>query len=744
MLGLGGCGGEGGTTAAPPVDVPTPDGIATGTDGLRASSVLTITVTSVSIAGAPVVNFTVTNQDNQGMTGLTPADLRFNIAKLSPGSNGGPADWQNYINRARSGAVQGSQERTGTGNVFGTLVGLGSGAYSYTFATNITDPLANPCPAPCTDAAGKALNVGYEPGLTHRVTIQQANSAYPESTGVFDFVPAGGAVATERDVVATATCNTCHAQLTAHGTRVDTKLCVTCHNPGSWVAGSPNTTVDFKVMIHRIHYNNAGAALPSVQAGVPYKIGGSDFSAVVFPQDARNCSRCHSGTDTPTTVATPQGNAWSASPNLDACQSCHDNVYFGSAPDPTRAYQTQAHSGGVMTDSSTCASCHAAGKFTGAQDIVVAHNGPDRLKAAAARFSYNILSVASTTPGAKPVVTFSVTDPTNGNAPYDLKTAPAFTATKDGTSRLAISIGWTTKDFGNAGSGQNFGQPISIDALAASVPGATAGTYTVTSTVSVPVGQTGTLRVGMDGHPAGDVTTPGKFSDRLQVKNAFLDAAVSGSVVARRVVVDVAKCNVCHDVLSLHGNNRTNEVGVCVICHNANATDAGRRTGIGADGKAEESIDLKTMVHAIHAGQASNGGFRTKGLVIYGFGGSKNDFSDVVFPGKLNDCNACHVSDSYRLAGTWEAPTAGGLMGTTSSSGASKPDPTDNLRTSPTMAVCASCHDGTVPIAHMLAAGSGGSVGLTQAQLNASAGESCALCHGNGRSFDVKTVHGVQ
>ena len=88
VLGLGGCGGEGGTTAAPPVDVPTPDGIATGTDGLRASSVLTITVTSVSIAGAPVVNFTVTNQDNQGMTGLTPADLRFNIAKLSPGSNG--------------------------------------------------------------------------------------------------------------------------------------------------------------------------------------------------------------------------------------------------------------------------------------------------------------------------------------------------------------------------------------------------------------------------------------------------------------------------------------------------------------------------------------------------------------------------------------------------------------------------------------------------------------------------------
>ena len=39
---------------------------------------------------------------------------------------------------------------------------------------------------------------------------------------------------------------------------VDTRLCVTCHNPGSWVAGTPNVPVDFKVMIHRIHYNILG------------------------------------------------------------------------------------------------------------------------------------------------------------------------------------------------------------------------------------------------------------------------------------------------------------------------------------------------------------------------------------------------------------------------------------------------------------------------------------------------------
>ena len=130
-------------------------------------------------------------------------------------------------------------------------------------------------------------------------------------------------------------------------TRVDTRLCVTCHNPGSSVAGTPTTTIDFKVMVHRIHYNNGGAALPSVQAGVPYTIGNRDFSAVTFTQDVRNCTRCHDGTPGAAN-ATPQGDRWKTQPSLQACGSCHDNVYFGSAPDPTRPYQTKAHPGGVV------------------------------------------------------------------------------------------------------------------------------------------------------------------------------------------------------------------------------------------------------------------------------------------------------------------------------------------------------------------------------------------------------------
>jgi len=746
LAGCGGGGGGGGGSASAPG--PATAGVSdTGASALSASSALNMTITNISMNSPPVVNFTVTNQDAVAMPGLAATDLRFNIAKLMPGSNGGPSTWQNYINRSVNGAVQGAQERSSTGFAFGTLVNHGDGTYTYTFATDIKDPAKNPCPAPCTDAEGKPLDISYAPGLTHRVTIQQANSAYPKSTGVFDFVPDGGSVTTRRDIVATAKCNECHNQLSAHGTRVDTKLCVTCHNPGSWIAqsGKPNLPVDFKAMIHKIH---DGSDLPSVLAGTPYMIGNTNFSKVAFPQDIRNCTKCHDGTPGASN-ATAQGDNWKIQPSMAACGSCHDDVYFGTSPDPAKPYQTVAHPGGVMTDNSTCALCHAAGKFTDAKDIVVAHNFPARLKAASAKFKYNVISVTPTAPGSKPVITFSVTDPTNGDKPYDIKADAPFTATASGNSRLAVSIGWSTTDFGNDGSGAKFGQPVGIDALATAVAASTAGTFTVTSPVAIPAGQTGTLRVMMDGHPAGDVTTAGTFTDRIPVKSVFSDYAITGTVTARRIVVDVAKCNVCHDVLTLHGNNRTNEPGVCVICHNPNATDAGRRpaaagvlTG-GVDGKLEESIDFKRMIHGIHAGQADKGGFRTKGLTVYGFGGSVNDFSSVVFPGKLNICTTCHTESSYQLTGVWASPTASGVLGSTISTAASATDSSDNLRITPTASVCSSCHDSDVAKTHMQDSFNGGNFSATQATINGLT-ESCSFCHGPGRALDVKAVHGVK
>ena len=85
------------------------------------------------------------------------------------------------------------------------------------------------------------------------------------------------------------------------------EYCVTCHNPGSTDSDSGNT-VDFKVMIHKIHH---GENLPSVQAGGSYIVAGADYSTVVYPQDIRNCTKCHANS-----AATPQGDNWKNVPTM--------------------------------------------------------------------------------------------------------------------------------------------------------------------------------------------------------------------------------------------------------------------------------------------------------------------------------------------------------------------------------------------------------------------------------------------
>ncbi len=151
------------------------------------------------------------------------------------------------------------------------------------------------------------------------------------------------------------------------------------------------------------------------------------------------------------------------------------------------------------------------------------------------------------------------------------------------------------------------------------------------------------------------------------------------------------------------------------------------------------------MIHAIHAGESGKGGFRTKGITVYGFGGRPIDFSTVVFPGKLNDCSACHAGTSYQLIGIWAAPTANGILGSSVSTQTELADPTDNLRISPTAAVCSSCHDRVGAQTHMADFLPRGQFSVTQATLDLGAVvEGCSSCHGPGGPVDVKVVHGVK
>lgn len=709
---------------------------------------LSSTITGVSFPVAPAaiqptVTFTVT-LNGAPFTGLAAnatakGRLAFGIAKLVPGT---PNSWQSYINRGATGspgfgpsdetgdgipdpAISGRvpQGTTASGSTGGTLVETATpGTYTFTFnqdlATAETFPASGSIP-------GSGILVGYNLNLTHRVGIQFSPSSPIPTDARFntfvDVVPAKDAnldgnadpavpgVDATRLVATTASCLECHTLSViaprwgfhGSGARIEVGFCVLCHNPGTTDPES-GETVNLATMVHKIH---RGRDLPTVVAGGKYIIWGysngvHDYSHVGYPQDVRNCQKCHTAAD----AATPDGDNWMNRPSIEACGACHDNISFVS---PAPAGKV-LHTGGVQPNNDGCTLCHPATGAGIGQSVTAAHAIPGRAEAAA--FQFNVISVANTAPGQTPSVTFSVTDPTNANAPYNILTDAPFTV-GGGASRLAVIIGWKTGEVGlgvpaidwtNKGSGNNVGQPVSINPLAAGVATANPdGSFTVTSPVAIPLDAEGTGIAALEGHPAlADGT-------RIPVKNAFLYFGVTDAVPEpRREVVTAAgqplKCDNCHDQLSVHGANRTDSIEVCVVCHNPNATDIGRRPADGSagiDGKFEEAIDFKNMIHAIHASGEGGGDPRTTPVVIYGFGGTPNDFSEVTFPGNMRKCTHCHEGN------TWQLPLQDGILATTINSPPDKADPDDDGNITKTAGVCSACHDAQVFKAHMEAQG---------------------------------------
>jgi OmcA/MtrC family decaheme c-type cytochrome len=151
------------------------------------------------------------------------------------------------------------------------------------------------------------------------------------------------------------------------------------------------------------------------------------------------------------------------------------------------------------------------------------------------------------------------------------------------------------------------------------------------------------------------------------------------------------------------------------------------------------------MIHAIHDGSVR--GVAGSPFVIYGFGGSINNFTDVVYPGQLNRCDACHVGTSYYPV----ADTA--VQATTFFTGLSKevPHPTtvgNPISTSANMSVCSACHVDATAQAHMQQNGGSTTVlkdaeGRTILSTSSTAVETCTVCHGAGGVADVRVVHNI-
>ncbi|HXY98317.1 MAG TPA: OmcA/MtrC family decaheme c-type cytochrome [Steroidobacteraceae bacterium] len=294
---------------------------------------------------------------------------------------------------------------------------------------------------------------------------------------------------------------------------------------------------------------------------------------------------------------------------------------------------------------------------------------------------------------------------------------------------------------------------------------------------SVPV----TL-AGLPIPPAGTAIASGTATGAQQVRlpvqsqvgygntaNAY-GAAATVTPVARREIADTAKCDVCHHALTFHsggilgtphGNNRTDNVQVCVVCHNPASTDVSQRQGLSApstdDGLWERPIDFKQMIHSIH-GASDLFNYFGDLYTIYGFGSSPVTFTDIILPAgqNLGNCANCHVNQTGGFfTSPWTAqtfyPGDPAMQPTTYETGLSKqvPNPTtvgNPIARTPSAAACTGCHVESDALSHMEQ--NGASVSVTKDPEGRWVGtgaqaETCVVCHGPGGIVDIAVIHSV-
>jgi OmcA/MtrC family decaheme c-type cytochrome len=271
--------------------------------------------------------------------------------------------------------------------------------------------------------------------------------------------------------------------------------------------------------------------------------------------------------------------------------------------------------------------------------------------------------------------------------------------------------------------------------------------------------------------PQGSDTPPGAYTAyRVTPAKKVLVGGVTGNV-ARREVVSTAKCNDCHESLGTsyitryygaHSGGAVDDPALCGVCHYVNRAGNGWSGNVQYIVHAVHGIGKRTVQYAryIHVGKRPPYTEDGKGIGGYGY------------PGVLNNCEQCHLPGTYDFSSTatlnalpnmlWSTVVAGNIaVGAQTSpyvgngtygAGITYADrvnaPLGTLVNSPITHACFGCHDSPSAIEHMKI--NGGAFfesreslngGVLNAKLTKKV-ETCLLCHGSGRSADIKKAHG--
>jgi OmcA/MtrC family decaheme c-type cytochrome len=674
--------------------------VCTGTTGPTAtSSGLKVDIVSVTTDPEGPVSVRFTLRDSRGFpvdrTGFYTVNalmgMRFSLSYLTQDADGNilPNTVYTMSNSASAktrfqptaySANPASSSTTMTPPV-GTLVENTpqSGDYTYTFPAADVEQ---------TDASGAKNGVLYKAvaydssklGNTHVVWIEatrQTNLADPTDPAGFSAVNAyknyipndPNGTPLNREIASTAGCNNCHRGFSAEGTidngfhtsgRIDARYCVVCHNPGR----VSNPAALASVFVHRIH---AGQTLQpdNVFHGI----------AATYPQDLRNCAACHGGA--------AQGAQAKGRPTLAACTSCHDQVDFeaGSAllacVDPPAVDSTGLrvpckHVGGAAADGA-CATCHTPALID-SKHVSIAPPDPNNILNGGTNANTNaaFLAAAGAVPEGAAVITYQIgsvdavadagnvkrpsikfkllkngTDvvfPTFGSGPTEILNgfvgSPsvyfAFSVPQDGIAKPAefnVTASGYIKNIWNgtatgAGAGTLSGPDgsgyytivlpnVVIPDNASQLTGGVGYTYSLSS--AIPLTQ-----IDLPKFPY----TPANKQGGLIVPAPDVYKVATG-FTARHVIIDNANCLKCHVTLgaapTFHAGQRNNGP-TCAFCHNPNQSTSGW------------GGNAKDFIHAIHGARK-----RTVPFTWHAPSATEN-YSDVEFPGPLNNCTACHVA----------------------------------------------------------------------------------------------------
>jgi OmcA/MtrC family decaheme c-type cytochrome len=678
---LAGCGGSSGSDSTPPTAALSPAIAAAAAVPANDSAVnpfapFTVLqgagVPAVAVKGPPKVNFTVFS-DGTVKTGLAITNVSVIIAKLVPGTNGNPDQWQSYTHRLRAAATAASgvtytpavqatldspaypsqiqaytdPKQTDAALLAAQLVYNADGYYTYTFSTDITDP-------------AQTNGVVFQPGNTHRVVVQlsYANAAgdVVRVNPRFDFtVDANGNSvaladpATQDHLMAdVGQCNTCHEKLAAHGGgRVDVQYCVTCHNPGTIDPNSGNV-LTLSTMVHSIHSGQLLASQAATAGGEYYTVRTSDFSNVGFPQDLRNCATCHTSAN----PATPQGDNWKSVPSQQACLTCHANN-AGSPWNTSHVnFATALYGPSAVAKDLTnadCAGCHRQGSNLGSDTVHWAQGEVNK-----ALYKMNIESVVfndtADHKGRTVTAKYFLSNPMAGDAPYNL-------VTSDCTGTPPAPICANTTMFGNLrfylGYQNMIGQStVTTEFSAYNNGGSSANVFAYTGTndgnnhytVAIPLPDDTATAVAFG---TGIVASAGQIKEVLlqamsaanprppvvptQLVNTVAqhtsaNFVISGTLQPRRTIVSNEKCNVCHVALgSASGSNTLpnafhsgarDTVESCVICHDPNRVSTTVMTG---GQQLNEAYQFKRMIHGLHGNSRRTSPFTNGNKVVGSF-----------------------------------------------------------------------------------------------------------------------------